>query len=307
MGNVCKLESKVAGYYKIEAIKVDDDGNEISRRVAADWFPNLITDGGLNRMGNTGDWLAYCQVGSGSTTPAYTDTTLSSRIASQSGSTFTMDTEVASPYYVWHKTVYTFGVGVAAGNISEIGVGWASTGGLFSRALILDDLGSPTTITVLSDEVLNITYEVRVYPKLTDTTGTCVFTGAIGGSYDWIMRSAKCGDAWDWQINPDLGTTFAGYGYGGIVYDGVIGGVTSLPSGNSSWDFGYGGIAYVDLSLERKFLYSFSTAQGNLAGGIRSLYVRMGVGTYQFQFTPPIPKTSADSLTFTVSHSWARA
>jgi hypothetical protein len=64
-----KIRSKVAGYYKLEAVKLDKAGNEVSRRVVADWFPNLITNQGLNRMGANADYLSNCQVGSGSDAP----------------------------------------------------------------------------------------------------------------------------------------------------------------------------------------------------------------------------------------------
>jgi len=73
-----ELNTKVAGYFKIEAQKLGEE-----RRVIADWFPNLILNNGLNLIGNNDyNWLKYCQVGSGSGAPNITDTTLDNFVAS---------------------------------------------------------------------------------------------------------------------------------------------------------------------------------------------------------------------------------
>lgn len=63
----------------------------------------------------------------------------------------------------WTRRVFTSPRGAAAGNVSEISAGFSNnkyTKG-FTRALILDTSGNPTTITVLADEVLIVTYEIR--------------------------------------------------------------------------------------------------------------------------------------------------
>ena len=75
--NVLTAHSGYAGWFKIEAHRVDANGDEIpgTRRVAADWFPNLITNAGLDFLGTTGPTYVYtyCRVGSGNTAPAFTD------------------------------------------------------------------------------------------------------------------------------------------------------------------------------------------------------------------------------------------
>ena len=153
-------ETQCAGWFKIEATRPDG-----TRRVLADWFPNLILNGGLDRMGANPDYLSWCQVGSGSTAPVAAQTALVNRIAGTSTQQNNVSgAQASAPYYGWYRRTYRFAQGVAAGNLSEVGVGWATSGSLFSRALILDGGGSPTTITVLSDEVLDVTYELRRYP-----------------------------------------------------------------------------------------------------------------------------------------------
>jgi hypothetical protein len=298
-----KIRSKVAGYYKIEAVKLDKDGNEVSRRVVADWFPNLITNQGLNRMGNNIDYLSRCSVGDGSTAPVFTDTGLSSFIASTATITSnTTGTLATSPYYTSANLTFRFAEGVATGNLAEVGVGWsASDGFLFSRALILDGGGSPTTITILSDETLDVSYEFRFYPKLIDDIGTVVFTGNIGGSYDFIFRAASVGTS-NWSLTSTRRTMAS---VSGFIYPGDIGAITGIPSGSSEAAVPAAS-AYVEDSLEREYTISRSLIQGNLVGGIRSGAWLIGPGRYQLQFDPAIPKTSSDLLSFVIKQSWGR-
>lgn len=139
---ILELHTEVEGWFKFEAIS--EDG---TRRVLADWFPNLITDQGLNQMGTLATWLNACQVGSGSTVPAVSDTQLVTRVA---GTTTIQSTvqgiQSTPPYYASRTRTYRFAAGVATGTLSEVGVGTTATvGNLYSRALILDGAGNPTT------------------------------------------------------------------------------------------------------------------------------------------------------------------
>jgi len=309
MGQVkVNVNSKVAGFYKLEAVKLDKNGNEISRRLVADWFPNLVTNGGLNRMVG-GDYLYYCQVGSGSTTPAFTDTALTSRIANNSSASVTNGYLSVSPYYAWKRIVYRFNEGVAAGNLSEVGVGWATTGSLFSRALILDGLGDPTTITILADETLDVTYELRLYPKLTDDTGTVVFTGNIGGTYDWVIRPAQLGVG-GWRLGNTLDSNYFYYINlaGSYAGNGDIGPITGVPTGTNVTNGSVVEDAYINNSLEVTGTITFGLTAGNHVSGYKSSYFYVGADAamLQLSFTPAIPKTSNDILTFKVKHSWGR-
>lgn len=307
-----KLHSDVSGKFKIEAFKANAAGEEIegTRRVAAEWFPNLITDGGLERMATTSDWLTWCQVGSGSTAPANNNTSLVSHVAGTSTiQTTNVGAQSAEPYYTQRTNTYRFAEGVAAGNLSEVGVGWDSTDSLFSRALILDGDGIPTTITILSDEVLDVTYEFRMYPRTTDVTGSVTFTGNIGGTYDWTMRAANVttGNIFGWSIDMTSGESMGGaIGSFSNAYTGTIGAITGQPSGTAATLTSTTVQAYSAGSLERRFNIVFDLNNGNLTGGIRSIKKRMGVGTFQVQFDPAIPKTLNDRLTLVFYHSWGR-
>ena len=84
-------------------------------------------------------------------------------------------------------------------------------------------------------------------------------------------------------------------------YNGVIGSITGQPSGSSySNNTGYG--TYVNNSLERNFILSLGLNNGNLSGGIRSVYIRTHKAEWQLQFTPAIPKDNFKTLSFLLYH-----
>lgn len=307
-----KIEMQVSGRFKIEAFKVDGDGVEIpgTRRLAAPWQKNLILDQGLNTMATSASYLTACQVGTGSTAPAVGQTALVTRIAG----TTTKPSNVTSvsggaPYYVAQTVTYSFAQGVATGNLSEVGFGTATTGTtLFSRALIKDAMGNPTTLTVLSDESLEVTYEFRYYAPPSDVTGTIVATGNIGGTYDYILRPANVSTlsgsvGWTLPSGQTLsGTNSSGY----RALNGDIGPITGLPSGTGGDMSNPASASYTSGSFVLDRIITATAAQANLSGGVRSMQLKLGVGMYQIQFDPPIPKTSVDVIQLTLRLSWAR-
>lgn len=318
-----KLKTKVQGFYKIEAFKKTKSGKEYGRRLVADWFPNLITDSGMNRIA-TNSFYGMCRVGSDSTTPTVSDVNLGSLVAATSDvHELTNGVNNTSPYYTWYKFVYRFGEGVAAGNLSEVAVGNYSTSFyMFSRALILDGFGSPTTITVLSDEYLDVTYEFRYYPLETDVTGTMIFTGNIGGTYNYTLRQAviltrvlRSGAAGGVPPQTDFPPNFSNklaqyYPNGHFIrsYYGSIGDIFNVPS-----DL-IGSLTYAQMGNESYTPGSFilycwiqaGPADWNHASGIKSICFSWGLRFYQMEFNTAIPKTATDVLRLRFSHEWAR-
>ena len=316
--NIVNAEIKFSGWYKIEAVKPDG-----SVRTLADWFPNLITNQGLDRMGVDSNYYNFCQVGSGATAPANTDTALVSIVAGTStryaSATSTAVTIPGTPdtYYVAVRNFYQFAVGVAAGNLQEIGTGWAATGSvLFSRALILDGGGLPTTITVLIDEILQVTYEFRVYPPVVDVVGTIVISAV---SYDYTLRAAGVTTPFsifgsnsdpNWG-NGEVGTQ-AGHASGGVgnknaCFPGAIGAITSFPTGSANSGLTGVNAAYGSNSLFRDCTITASISIGNVPGGIKSQTIPFQWGTYQIEFTPVLPKTNLKVYTITFRQTWSRA
>lgn len=301
------LERKIEGAYKIEKFKVAPDGSEIkgSRHTVADWFPNMILNSGLDLMGTSASYISFCSVGSGGTPVQATQTQLQNRIASTTNiASSSTNAQSAEPYFVWRRNVFRFSAGVATGNIAEVGVGVDQNTSLFSRALILDGQGLPTVITVLADESLDISYELRVYMPTADVDGT-VMLGGI--TYAYKARASNVTESDMWRIGQGGTGAYQTIPSQNASYRGPIRGVVFSPEEL----FSNGGLtespkAYTPGSYQLDFEFTWPLNVGNTAGGIRSVRLLMGIGSYQIEFTPNIPKTSQNVLSLTFRNSWAR-
>jgi hypothetical protein len=284
---------KLAGRFKMVATKIDGSGE----RVVADWFDNLILDGGLNRMG-TADFWTYCRVGTGSTAPSAEQSALVAQVASTNNETANVaGYDTVGNLYSKHTKTFRFAAGDAEGNLAEVGVGWAASGAtLFSRALILDGMGDPTTITVLSDEYLDVTYELRHYIPAADNEFTITISGT---DYDCILRACKLDEPSFRNLNTYVSALPYGY-----IYTGDIGTTMQLPSGTNI-AIGNPTVtpAYSNNSLEQHFRV---TVPVDDVMDIRSVVLSTSLGSYQCQFDPPIPKTDVNVLTLNWVVSWAR-
>jgi hypothetical protein len=314
------ITTEAEGLFKLEAVTLSPDGREISRRVLADWFPNIITDQGLDKMGDNDNWMNYCQVGSGNTTPTALDTSLVARIAGTSAFTDrSSGAQATAPYFGWAQKTFRFGAGAAAGNIAEVAVGWASSGAnIYNRALVLDGDGLPTTVTVLSDEALDVTFQHRVYPPLVDVTGTIDINGT---PYDYTVRACNVtrgmvvsGSGANAEYGWGLGVNFLGeidgadarlfhaWATSGVINASITGG----PSGTFNEASSKTDNAYSAGSLSRSASIVFGLTNANFAGGIAAFRIGYNWATYQVGFSPKIPKDGTNNLSMAFSHSWAR-
>lgn len=290
------------GWYKIEA------GDRFGpRRVLADWFPNLITTLGRDLFGSKKNGQGFgagcatgCFVGTGNTAPAVTDTALQTLLAS----TTTVHAQSnpgnssSAPYYGANLIQYQFAQGAAAGNLSEVGVGTASNS-LFSRALILDGGGSPTTITVLSNEYLYVSYQLNLYNPTADVTGNVTIGGVV---YAYVLRAETAG-AGDWNaVNL---TNDGGQLFGGRAFNGAIGTILGSPTGSNSDADTITPGTYSAGSYQQTGSLQWGLSAGNLSGGITVVDMRfIGVANYQLSFSPAIPKDSSHILVLNVGHTW---
>lgn len=298
---------QLAGRFKFEA--VNEETGE--RRLLADWFDNLILDQGLNRLGQTPPGiLSWMHVGTGSAAPTASDTQLQSLLATSNNSQGGSGSYVAGPpAYVRSTQTIRFNAGTATGNLSEVGVGWSGTAShLFSRALIKDGGGTPTTITVLPSEALDVTYELRVYPPA-DVTGSITISGT---TYAYTIRPQQINSSSFWvasawsSYGPSAGYTTGSHTW---AYNGAIGSATGSPSG-SSYGSGASIVAsgsYSNNSYQRSVTMTFGLNDANLAGGIRCVSVPCyGSSTWQIEFIPSIAKVNTNVLTLNFMLSWAR-
>lgn len=132
------------------------------------WQDNMILDQGfvqliVNTQFTAPTALMSFGVGSSSQPVQPTDTGLITPIAfttaNATGVTHGWD---AVGGFGWTRKTQSFARGAAAGNISELTTNHAANNtSAMARALVRDAQGNPTTITVLSDETLTITWEWR--------------------------------------------------------------------------------------------------------------------------------------------------
>ena len=162
----------VEGYFTVELIHARS--GLVKRRLR---FRNLITNAGLDALaGGTAidSLITYLAVGTGSSEPSYTDTTLNAEIArtNSTGGFADSDAMVGSGDLVeyWRRIrTRVFTENQANGNLAELGFFSAAQGGtMWNRQLFRDELGNPTAITKTNEDQLRVRYEYRVYPPWDD-------------------------------------------------------------------------------------------------------------------------------------------
>lgn len=296
------LNTQLAGHFTLKVTNIHT-GKE---RTLAD-FPNLILNAGLERMG-TDSYLDVCRVGTGNSTPIVSQTQLDNKIASTSTtSSNTSGAQATAPYFGWRRTTFRFAAGLV-GNLSEVGVGWGNTttdNFLFSRALILDINGDPTTINVLADEVLDVIYELRLYPPSADIIITGLNLGLTTHTVTVRPGRITDGNYWGSGIGDPFRFSLSGYSGRVYAYNGAIGAITSAPSGDSSGS-DVDLLNYSPNSYERRGVLTYSLSQANLAGGILAVEIPTTLGTYQFGFSPAVAKTSDKIFKLDLKVSWGR-
>lgn len=279
------------------------------------WFDNIITNYGLNALGTSRPTSKLC-LGTGTTAPAVTDTTLvafvndsdTTGVGGGYDPAFGVSNNV-SPYGRSNTFSYRFNIGSLNGTFSEVGVSNTSDGTLlFSRALVVDAGGTPTTITVNSSQQLDAYYKLSRFPPLADTTNT--FT--IGGvSYTATGRAAFAGESTSWDAIEPFGQSRSFT----LGANGSLGPITGQPTGwtaTVSHDSNLALTAYVNNSLELHSSTSFTTAQGNVAGGINAVRViwgssSRGAAAFQYVLNGHIPKDANKTMMLNFMLNWARA
>ena len=320
---------KVAGEYTIRVGSSRYKGY----RLEIGPFKNLITNIGLERVG-TGAPVTEIFVGTGTSTPAVTNTQLQSyltriptTIVSWGNKTF----GGAPDYWVQQSATWRAPEGVAAGNLTEVGCGWmeapassppesfAERHRCFSRALIVDSLGNPITVTVQPDEFLDVTYTMRHYPYIgPDVVQTVNLSGV---SYTFTSRCIRVSNA-EHAVAPIYSMIGAGTS---VFYTGTAAGTPPalapvdandlLTQGALAQVTGNTRAAYVPGSLTSSYTVSAGLTVANLAFGIRavrtspwSTSVNQSFIQQPFQtvISPPIPKDNTKVLSYGYSITYGR-
>ena len=268
-------------------------------------FKNIIVDQGLNNAASTAinTLVTRCKVGSSSDIPTTSDTALGQQVGSYTPVvTSTYNHSSGNPvWYTYGRYTYTFPVEAVIGDLREIGF-FDSSDNMFSRALLKDGAGNPTTVTVLADEQLFVTYEVRKYPAETDQTGTFVLSiNGVDTSFTYTARPALINTATAshyWHGSHRLGVDT-----NVVAYESqTLGTVTGTPTGTAV--AGSGTIdTYVTGSFKSTLNCVFDPSVANFTNGIGSMMLCNG---FQVSFNPVIPKTSDRRLVLPLSTIYSR-
>lgn len=301
---------KVGGRYHLEVTNP-----KLGTKREIPWFDNLILNIGLDKIGQADVAVAStCGVGTDSSPPDVNQTGLISPLGDRVSADDKDDTNGASataPYYGYQRRKFIFPANTIVGNLTEIAVGWGMADNqTFSRTLIQEN-GTPVTLSILEDEILTVTYELRIYPDTSTTTKQFAISGT---GYTATMRSAYANDSvyWGSKIGKENLLTQMDNRTGVRYFDGYIGTPFTSPSGSSLTPLDtcppMVAVPYVSGTYYRDFIFNCNAASCNLIGGIRAALWKLGgtYGAFQYEFDPPIPKSLEWTLKLTLRYVWAR-
>lgn len=289
-------------------------------------FDNLITNTGLERWGQYitpvnhsasfrfRDICGRFVVGSGSSPPEFTDTALDAPVSFATGnSTVVSEASNYSDGYCEIVVRWEFGQGVAEGNLSEIGIQRDSmSGGLWSRALILDGLGNPTTITVRNTDFLTCFYTLRISIPQTDSVFNILVDYGDEGQVPTTVTMRP--------LNADNSSAQGGWS---LFTRGTVGnasrlraytGGLALPTASTPLGTPIPlavpppvtAIPYVGGSHEAEITYHLALGDLN-SNDLATLNTSALMGEWQVNFDPPLQKNNTQTMDLTFGYSWARA
>ena len=292
---------RVEGYYSFKQYGSDKVEKDLSLKIKEE-NENLIVNSGLDALGSSNNLFLSCSVGTSNTPVVPTQTSLINQIASttrKQGNVQTGSVVGVGESYTYIRQTFRYNQGEATGNLNEVGI--YSQGFFLSRALIVDPLGNPTTLTVLADEWLDVTYELRFYINHSELN----FNFELEG----INRVVKLKPA---LINDNPSSPYATNniftsGNYGSVHEGVVGDITGKPSSGTSTGIGSNMITlspYVVGTYERDVILSAGLNDLNLNLGIKSMLLTLSKNSWQMSIEPPIMKDSFRTLSLTFTFKW---
>ena len=309
----------VAGYVDLHKGRLGPDGEPVTRDHISS-FKNLVLDTGLQRIGENNDWMNWLHLGTGIQAPHPLQNALQN--ATYKGDNYaptphtTAGIDISDPLkpYSWVRRVFRVTPRGVNRTYAEMGVGWNDSN-LFSRTLIKDPQGNPNTISILGDEYLDVTYEVRQYMPVNTVVYSVTPTGddteirtitvrasmlnTLSPNFGWgVARSQSPNSAPHSILNnwyPDAHNRF---------FTGGLGGLYQSPEGNTV------GSTFNRTSLARtsstSAVITLTRELPDNVGLLRSLQVSQEAYCFQMEFDPPFNKSNEDRFSISYSISWGR-
>ena len=321
------INTGFAGEFRYDIL--DSEGNI---KTSTDFQKNIILDRGLDSFGGIGSALSSgsCVVGSGNSAPTPGQTTLDSIVDKNSSILSSTQnfayTESGDVYKSSLTRVFEFR-GLGEVNISEVGLTNSYTSStkehtLNTRAPIKDVLGNPTTISLLTGEVLQVHYVIWRVIELKETTGTITLTSNTNAdtTYNFVCKPALIGSN-DYNYGT-VGKAFTGnmtyYAQSYDGYTGELGDYLNKPSGSVLFSknrttytkYNLSMHSYVTGSFKRRATLKLELTEGN-SSNLRSIIIPTEMGIWQYRYgkaddDSPLVKTPEQEMEFVIEISWGR-
>lgn len=304
---------------EFQLVKLDKNLNPVDESGVS---CNTVLNQGLDLIGYKDDWINAVIVGTGNSTPNVNQTGLDAPfMVSKNRISVGLTYEATpTPRYIL-TTVFRYNSGsfnnitlaeVAAGNSINTNIPDFVA---FNRALLKDNEGSPTTITILSDESLEVRMKLYIYVETSDVMQTINIvdgSNTVKSAVNLTIRPCKLGD---------LGTAYAlsawkavaAYGFGSLGYPagyaGDIGTSSGIPEGSEFWSLMTSGVSFVsDAYVIGNYYNTGKIIVGLDAGNgsTKSLFIRGFVDHKQVGISPAISKNNTQVLTIPIKRSWGR-
>lgn len=265
----------------------------------------------------------YCLFGTGSKPPLVTDVSLENKLP---GSAQTVDDYFRGVTINVEKNSSEFkreaivplaaAQGAIVGNISEIGLSYSSSESLlFTRALIKDEMGNPTTISVGANDIISVEYIIGytidlttplISTKTIDVGGVstevklywCGYSGAYGIYSLWNDNSPHYT-----KEHPFYPTSFAKNitPYSGVIADFSDLSTSSLtllgpPKPDSVYGYGYSDGTMIGRQRSDQ-VFSENICTGSWDGLLITSDASSSTVMMAMTFNPPIVKTATDVFT----------
>lgn len=276
-------------------------------------FQNLILNLGLDKFAseNQSTMIRFFKVGTGTAPPAVTNTQLANQVGGNVAANGAVSNPGAPPDY--HSRMICTGLSsigqFGTVNLTEVGIGATGNATLFSRALIVDSVGSPVAFPISSEEQLRLSYELRLYPPLADAN----FTVNVAGTRNVVVRALGVSNYSSWGVLPPQGSVGSvnaqpSDAVSNLFRTGDLGLITaSAPQGSavSSAGSSLAVTPYSTGSYKLAHRQSWPSTSNN-SPTLRTHEVRYGCCAFQVQYDPPLAKTSDQTMYLDYELSWAR-
>lgn len=309
---VVSARAELEGWFTIELIHARS--GLIARRLH---FRNLLTNGGMNLIGSStlSTILSHFAVGTSSTAPDVTQVALGAQAGitnSNGGFADVASAWIAGNSYAYVRRTRVFTEAQANGNLTEVGIFTAASGGtMFCRSLLKDSGGSATTIVKTDEFQLRIDYEVRLYPPA--AWGDYTFDAPVNGvSGTFNARPLGTGNAGAWNVfnfggAPNTGTptiSVNNFAFCALATDVALRAADSLAA------FSVAATSRTNTAYAADSHYREQTQEwnGSVANGVN--YLLQGWNglnaTFQWLFPVALNKTNTFKFVIVARAHWAR-